>query len=111
MAASDVFLPRILEEEAEALVKKGYYSSRSELFKDALRVLMQNKADLRIISAIEMFKEKKASLEKAAELAGVSVIEFKDILADRGVTREIGSERKEELKRRTKRLKELKKCL
>ena len=85
MAASSIFLPKILKEEADALVRKGYYSSRSDVFKNALRFLMQNKADLRVAAAIEMFKEKRISLGKAAELAGVSVIEFKDILADRGV--------------------------
>lgn len=104
-------LPKILVEEAEALVRGGYYSSTSDVFKDALRFLIQNKADLRVSTSVEMFKAKEVSLEKASEIAGVSVIEFKDILANKGVIREVGSESKECMQRKTKKLKELKKCL
>jgi len=35
------------------------------------------------------YREGKASIGRAAEIAGVTTIEFKDMLADRGIVREI----------------------
>ncbi|VVB90156.1 Uncharacterised protein [uncultured archaeon] len=42
-----------------------------------------------INAAIELYRKGEVSLRKAAEIAGVTTIEFKDILAKRGFTREI----------------------
>jgi len=40
---------------------------------------------LRLSASVEMFKKGKTSLARAAELAGVTSIEFKEILAERGI--------------------------
>lgn len=92
MGIESVSLPEILSNEVEALVKSGYYSSKSDVIKDALRNLLESKPNLRISSAVEMYNLRKASLAKCAEIAGVSTIGFKGMLAERGIIRKISSE-------------------
>ena len=100
-------LPTIIEEEIRDLIKYGYYGSIDEAVKDAFRTLLNAKPDLRIAAAIELYKEGEVSLGKAAEIAGVTTIEFKDILADREIRREVGSRSVEELERGVELIKRL----
>ena len=100
-------LPTIIENEIRALIKYGYYDSVDEAVKDAFRTLLNAKPDLRIAAAVELYKEGVVSLGKAAEIAGVTTIEFKDILADRGIRREVGSRSMEELEKGVERIKRL----
>ena len=53
------------------------------------------------------FIKRGVSLGKAAEIAGVTTIEFKDILADRGIRREVGSRSTEELEKGVELIKRL----
>src|SRR3989339_440580 len=78
-------IPLIYEEKIEGAIAAGYYSNKSEVVRDALRELFQSKSNLRIASAVELYKKERVSLGRAAELAGVTSIEFKDILKDKGV--------------------------
>ena len=95
---AEVFeVPPVLEKELRALIKSGYYGSVEDALKDALRTLLRVKPDLRTMAAVELYKEGEVSLSKAAEIAGVTTIEFKDILADRGIRRTIGSRSDDEL--------------
>ncbi len=48
-------------------------------------------------TAIELYKKEEVSLSKAAELAGMTTIEFKDILGKRGFIREIEARPTEEI--------------
>ncbi|KAF5434378.1 MAG: UPF0175 family protein [Methanophagales archaeon] len=83
--------PTIVEKEIRALIKYGYYSSFDEAVKDAFSTLLNAKPDLRIAAVVELYKVGKVSLDKAVEIAVVTTIEFKDILADRGIKMEVGS--------------------
>ncbi len=58
-------------------------------------------------AAIELYKEGKISLGKASEMVGVTTIEFKEILANRGIVRRVGSRSKEELESGVKLVKKL----
>jgi predicted HTH domain antitoxin len=69
-----------------------------EALKDAFRTLLRVNPDLRTVAAVELYKEGEVSLGKAAEIAGVTTIEFKGILADRGFRRHVGSRSAKELK-------------
>ena len=42
-----VNIPENINEEFDILVKKGYYPSKSDLLKDAFRILLNTKAELR----------------------------------------------------------------
>ena len=86
---TDVQIPLIVEKEIHALIETKYYSSISEAVKDAFRALFVTKPALKIISAVYLYSNNEVSISKAAEIAGVSIEEFKEILASRGVKREI----------------------
>jgi predicted HTH domain antitoxin len=73
-------------------VKAGYYSSKSDVVKDALRTFLYSKKNLRLAAAIELCRSGEVSLGKAAEIADVGIIEFKEILASRGYKRVLTAE-------------------
>ncbi len=82
-------IPALVEKEINALIKANYYPSMSEAIKDAFRTLFEAKPNLRITSAQLLYKNKEVSLLKAAEIAGVSIEEFKEMLTAAGIEREI----------------------
>jgi len=100
-------LPTIIEKEMRALIKYGYYASIDEAVKDAFRTLLNAKPNLKTVAAIELYKEGAVSLGKAAEIAGVTTVEFKDILADRGIMREVSSRSVGELEKGVELIKRL----
>ncbi len=77
-------LPELVEKEIDALVKVGYYTSKSDVVKDALRYMLEKRTNLRVAAAIELYRANEVSLGKAAELADMSLIEFKEALSNRG---------------------------
>jgi len=98
-------LPELVKMEINALVKAGYYSSKSDVVKDALRTFLYSKRSLRLAAAVELYKDGEVSLGKAAEIADVGIVEFKEILASLGHKRIIsvsggGVERADEIMKR-----------
>ncbi|MHC1599520.1 MAG: UPF0175 family protein [Candidatus Methanospirareceae archaeon] len=85
----DIQIPPMMEKKIHALIEVKYYPSISEAVKDAFRTLFATKPTIKIISAIHLYTNNEVSVSKAAEIAGVSIEEFKEILASRGVKREI----------------------
>lgn len=86
-------------DEIDALVRAEIYNSREELIKDALRALLSMRPGLRIEIAIDLYKNEKVSLWKAAEIAGLCMEEFKDLLASRSIKIEVGGTDEESLAR------------
>ena len=86
MEALDV--PENINEEVDILVRKGYYHSKSDLLRDAFRTLLNTKAELKISLAIELYLKGRISIARAAELSGFTTIEFKEVMAARGIIRE-----------------------
>lgn len=78
-----------INRKVKALVDAGYYSSEFEVIKDAIKSLFRENKELNISVAIELYRKGEVSLSKAAEIAGMTTIEFKEILAKRGFTRDI----------------------
>lgn len=60
-----------------------------EVSQDVLRALNIDSVELlyrmRLLSAIAYFQEKKLSLGKAAELAGMNRLDFMDVLSQKGI--------------------------
>lgn len=88
-------LPELVKKEIDALVQAGYYSSKSDVVKDALRTFLSEKKNLRLAAAVELYKRDELSLGKAAEVADVGMVEFKEILASRGYKRVLSVSRRE----------------
>ena len=82
-----VDFPANMDEELNILVKKGYYPSKSDLLRDAFRVLLNTRSELKIFLAIELYLVGKISISRAAEFAGVATIEFKEIMVGRVIVR------------------------
>jgi len=87
-----------VESFQKVLVPK-YYKSRSALIEDAFRALLKLKPGLKVEVAVELYLREEISLPKAAEIAGMDIESFKDMLKSRGlkVSSYIGS--KEEIEK------------
>lgn len=85
-------LPEIVKKEIDELVKSGYYSSKSDVVKDALRYMFSNKKNLRLAAAVGLYKKGEVTLGKAAEIADVSILEFKGRLKEYNIKRIIETE-------------------
>lgn len=88
-------LPELVKKEIDALVKSGYYSSKSDVVKDALRYMLESKKNLRLAAAVELYRQGEVSLGKAAEITNMGIIEFKEILASQGYQRVLKVSRKD----------------
>jgi len=82
-------IPGSMKLKLDALVDAGYYSSESDAIKSAIMALFESKRELNVVSAIELYKKEKASLARAAEIAGMNLIEFNKLLVWKGFIREI----------------------
>jgi len=94
----------IQELELNALVKAGVFHSKTEVIKEALRLLFATRPQLNIEAAVQLYREGEVTLGRAAEIAGITRWEFESLLLDRGVTRSLTSDSTEELERQVERL-------
>ncbi len=97
-------IPSIYEKEIKAVITAGYYSNKSEVVRDALRSLFESKAQLRMAAAVELYKEGEVTLSKGAELAGITTVEFKDVLKDRGIKIIVPEKGKKELEKQVRKI-------
>jgi len=91
----------------EILVEKGIYSSKMELISDALRSLLRSKPELKGKLAVELYKEKKISLSKAAEIAGLNLEDFKELLREENIRISVSPAGPEKVRKETKKILEL----
>ena len=76
----------------QSFVEAKLYRNEEAVIQDALRHLLRSRPELKIQLAIYQFREQNVSLEKAANLAGISWAQMKDILMEQGVPLRLGSE-------------------
>ncbi len=86
----------IVKEGLEVLIPK-YFKGKKEFMEEAFRTILRSNPGLKVNVAIDLYIKEKISLAKAAELAGVTTIEFKDILMERGIKRVIKGEKIEDI--------------
>jgi len=75
----------VLNEMDKILVSTGRYRSKKELIDDALRALLRAKPELRRDVAIELYKKREVSLSRAAEICGLNIEDFKELLKEKGI--------------------------
>ncbi len=75
---------------APALVQAGLYPDGHSVIQEALRVLWQERPQLRIDWAIHTYQTSDISLAKAAALANVSFDRMKELLVARGIQPRLG---------------------
>jgi len=84
-----------LAEDIDAIAAAGDYDDtdavvEDAVVEDAVRELLRRRPELRVSLAVEKYRAEAVSLNRAAELAGLSTVAFRDELADRGVDRDAG---------------------
>ncbi len=82
----------------QELVHAGLYPDEQSVIEEALRVLWQERPQLRMNWAIYQYQTQEISLAKAAALAGVSFDRMKDCLIRQGVPPRLGPESIEEVR-------------
>ena len=91
---------------AENLVEAGLYPDEQSVITEALRVLWQERPQLRIDWAVHIYQTEDISLAKAAALAGTTFDHMKEILVQRGIRPRLGPDSIEEALQEQKVLKE-----
>lgn len=94
---STLSLPNIIENEMNALIKGGYFSSKDRLIEEAIKYMMASRGDLKINAAVQMYSSEEVSIGRASELAGLSIFEFKEILKARSIKIVVEAPSKEEI--------------
>ncbi|MBU0599297.1 UPF0175 family protein [bacterium] len=87
----------LTEMELDAVIHAGCFKSKEEVVNEALGTLFALRPELKLEAAIELYKEDKVTLSRAAEIAGLAIWRFKDILVNRSVSITSPSFSKEEL--------------
>jgi len=77
----------LFEEEVKALLKEGGYRSKEDALLHALEVLLSANPHLRVGVAVRLFERGKVTLERASEIGGIGMEEFKEELSKRGIKR------------------------
>ncbi len=80
-----ITIPEKMSEEIDAIIKTGYYDNRSEFIRDAVRLFLDQKPEIRLVAAIELYRADRITISRAAEIAGVPFEKMKDILNDEGI--------------------------
>ena len=80
----------------EDLVESGIYPDIDTAVREAVRILWQERPQVRINVAVHKYITEPYSVAAAAALAGVPFDRMKEILAERGVALRIGPETVEE---------------
>ena len=90
-------MPATIEKEINALVRGGYFRSKDSFIEESVKYMLISRGDLKMNAAVEMYRSKDVSLALAAEMAGMSIFEFKELLKTRGITMVVEAPSKEEI--------------
>jgi len=88
-----------IEKEIDSLVRIRSYDSREAVISDAIRALLMLKPGLKIEVALDLYKNGEVSLWRAADIAGLCLEEFKELLASRSIRIEVGASNRNGLER------------
>ena len=89
----------VLKEGIEGLIRSGYYRNREALLEEAFRTLIEVKPSVKLEIAVELYRSEKVSLSRAAEIAGISMEGFKDLLELKGIKRVVSAPSEERLRK------------
>lgn len=87
------------------LVDLALYKDEQEVIDEGVRYILRAHPEYRMEIAIKRYKEEAVSLGRAADLAGISLEEMKEVLRSRGVALK-GPESKAEIKEDAERARE-----
>jgi len=85
----------MMQIDACELVEAGFYKDEGEVIRDGIRYLLLYHPEYRVKVAVERYKKGKISLGKAADIAGFSIEEMKELLRGQGIPLVWGEDVKE----------------
>lgn len=83
--------------QVDDFVRAKLYKNPDAVIQDALRHLLRARPDMRVEIAVYRYENEDLSLAKAAQLAGVSWAQMRDILLEKGVQLRLGSDNEDEV--------------
>lgn len=86
-----------LEKKVNALIDSGFYPDSHAVIIDALENLVQIKKASRTDAAIQFYQDSDVTLGRAAELVGIPLFDFEEILKARGILKVVEVDSAEEL--------------
>jgi predicted HTH domain antitoxin len=86
--------------EIEAIVNAGIFKDRSDVLREAINTFFAVKPKMRLEAAIQLYKDNRVTLGRAAEIAGIDRWQIKDVLVDRGINIIVECDDSEEMDRR-----------
>jgi|SRR5438093_5121138 len=76
--------PTLLDRELLATVRSGMFRSHSEAVQEALGTFFAAKPQYRLEAALEIYRNGEVSLSRAAEIAGMNPVRFRELCIQRG---------------------------
>tara|TARA_Y100000294_G_C8273264_1_gene223707 strand:+ start:196 stop:456 length:261 start_codon:yes stop_codon:yes gene_type:complete len=80
----NVSLPEIMKKQLDSIVKSGHFTSKSDVLKEAFRLMLQNNPNLINSIAVQLGKEN-LPISQIVDITGLKNEEVKKILKDRGI--------------------------
>lgn len=102
-ASTSFSIPETMKDEIDVLVESGEYTSRSDVMRDAFRTFLRKNPEKRTRITVDLYKNGKVSLMRAAEIAEMDLESYKEELQERGITLNTSKgseEEKDEVKKR-----------
>jgi predicted HTH domain antitoxin len=81
----DIVSPELLEDELNAVTRVGNYGSQAQAIGHVLELLLVANPRLRIDTAMELYRQDRVTLTRAAEIAGLELDTFKQRLAEQNI--------------------------
>jgi predicted HTH domain antitoxin len=89
----------LIKEGMNSLIRAGYYKNREKLLEDAFRTMLEVRPSVKIDMAVELYRHKEVTLSRAAEISGLPIEGFKNVLSQRGIPRVVHGPTKGVLKK------------
>ncbi len=77
--------PRVMASKADALLKARLFLNAEAARQQAMSIWLAVKPELKIDTALDLFRAKEVTLERAAEIAGMNRWAFHETLKRRGI--------------------------
>jgi predicted HTH domain antitoxin len=82
----------LLERELQATVRSGIFRSEADAVQEALGTFFASNPQYRVEAALEMYRSGEVSLSRAAEIAGMNSVRFRELWRQRGGRQEVEME-------------------
>ena len=87
----------VLTPRMDLLIERRIFDSEESLTTSAYRSLLTLRPELKIEMALSLYQQEEISLGRAAEIAGMSREQLKEILAARGIERKLVERSREQI--------------